>query len=964
MLSIHIDFTRSAWWLLLLIPAVILTLIPYFRLSKKYRRTRNRIVSMVLHMTVMVLCVLALAGLQFTYQANNLENEIILLVDVSETSNEKEEQRDEFIQTVLDEGQYDGYKIGIVTFGFTQEYAVPLTYDVESIYDAYLAAPLPDTSATDIAAALTYTKDLFTNPETSKIVLITDGKETDESALGIIGTVSAQGTKVDTAYIATSFEKEDIQVTGVTYPDYYVGVGDECPIGVSLQSNGDVGDVTVSLYDNGELASSQTVGLSSGSQTISFTHAFASEGLHEMSVRVTREEDRQENNEYYSYIYLDRYNHILVLEQLDGESDALESLLKEEEAGYDVEVQNIREMEIPADINNENDPSLAEAAMQELVDSLRQYDQIILNNIANADMPAGLDEALYTYVSVYGGGLFTVGGNGANGEAHAYNRTDMFGSLYQEMLPVEVINYTPPVGVMVIIDVSGSMTSDGAEGQTKLWWAQQGAISCLDALTERDYIGIMTLDETYSSVLGLTSVTREETIRKAIYSIQEGTATNYTNAISRAGEALVANQDVSKRHIIIVTDGMPGDSEDDYLAEVRRHYQNNGITVSVMCIGASASSPEAAAMQAIVDEGHGRLHLVTDLTNLQEEMREDLNAPEIEEINYESFYPIISNPLSPLLNGVEYGVDGASRRVMTVELDGFYGVKLKTRVSDPPELILMGDYQVPIYAQWKFGEGMVGSFMCDLNGTWSSSFMADANGKRFLWNAVEGLMPTSDIRPKNITVSGFTEDNYINSLGVITDLEDGQYVRGTVIKMDGNTETDNVLSLNETTPEEDRAGADSYVTESLGSENQYSRCSFVVKAGAVYKILLEKCNADGTVVDTLEFYKSFSYSAEYDTFADDGDRAAFLSDLSYRTSGNAIGKLDNPWEIFADFITAVNRTFDPTAAMIIAAIVLFLLDIAVRKFKFKWIHELVREHKEKKAREKAGRPVEDFRGEK
>ena len=142
MLSIHIDFTRSAWWLLLLIPAVILTLIPYFRLSKKYRRTRNRIVSMVLHMTVMVLCVLALAGLQFTYQANNLENEIILLVDVSETSNEKEEQRDEFIQTVLDEGQYDGYKIGIVTFGFTQEYAVPLTYDVESIYDAYLAAQI------------------------------------------------------------------------------------------------------------------------------------------------------------------------------------------------------------------------------------------------------------------------------------------------------------------------------------------------------------------------------------------------------------------------------------------------------------------------------------------------------------------------------------------------------------------------------------------------------------------------------------------------------------------------------------------------------------------------------------------------------------------------------------------------------------------------------------------------------
>ena len=123
-----IDFTRSAWWLLLLIPAVVLTLIPYFRLSKKYRRTRNRIISIILHLTAMTLAIFVLAGIQFTYQDNNLENEIILLVDVSETGDQEEEQRDAFIERVLDEGRYDGYKIGIVTFGFTQQYAVCLLY--------------------------------------------------------------------------------------------------------------------------------------------------------------------------------------------------------------------------------------------------------------------------------------------------------------------------------------------------------------------------------------------------------------------------------------------------------------------------------------------------------------------------------------------------------------------------------------------------------------------------------------------------------------------------------------------------------------------------------------------------------------------------------------------------------------------------------------------------------------------
>ena len=40
----RIDFAHP-WLLLLLIPALALTLIPFFRLTKKFRRTRNRVVS-------------------------------------------------------------------------------------------------------------------------------------------------------------------------------------------------------------------------------------------------------------------------------------------------------------------------------------------------------------------------------------------------------------------------------------------------------------------------------------------------------------------------------------------------------------------------------------------------------------------------------------------------------------------------------------------------------------------------------------------------------------------------------------------------------------------------------------------------------------------------------------------------------------------------------------------------------
>lgn len=118
------------------------------------------------------------------------------------------------------------------------------------------------------------------------------------------------------------------------------------------------------------------------------------------------------------------------------------------------------------------------------VDELRQYDQVILNNISNYDlgarvensvrntnMPENFVEMLEEYVSTYGGGMFTIGGkDGEN--ANAYNRTDMYGSLYQQMLPVQAINYTPPLGVIFIIDVSGSMQGDPIE------LAKTGSVQC------------------------------------------------------------------------------------------------------------------------------------------------------------------------------------------------------------------------------------------------------------------------------------------------------------------------------------------------------------------------------------------------------------------------------------------------------------------------------------------------------
>lgn len=928
--EIHFSYP---WLLLLLIPAVLFTLIPYFRLNKRYRCTRNRITSIVLHLTVMLLAIAILSGFTIHYQVPNEQNEIILLVDKSESEEQSQEARDEFVKAVLEEGRYDDFNVGIVTFGFTQEYVLPLTDDLDGAFNTYLSADLPDVSATNVAAALTYAKTLFTNPESGKIVLVTDGKETDEEANQVIRAVSAQGISVDVAFVPSSFEGSDVQIIGATLPDYHVAVGDTCEISVTLQSNS-AQDLYVGLFDNEELDpvnGIQPASMQAGTQTVTFKHQFQSEGLHEIRFRLSMngEDAVADNNEYCTYHYLEVFDKLLIVERVEGESQALVSMLNSNtDTPYDITVLGVLDDEFP-----------------QTVEELRNYDQVILNNIANADMPEGFDKILSTYVEEYGGGLFTVGGDNDEGEANAYNRSDMYGTLYQDMLPVQAINYTPPIGVMVIIDRSGSMAGADDKGHSFLEGAKAGALACLDALYERDYLGIMTLDSDHNVILDLTSRTQENKIREAVESIEtaEGN-TIFTGAINRAGQALRGLKNVAKRHIIIVTDGQPGDQPENYEPVIENYYKTDGITVSIIGVNMTKNSEAAKLMQNAVDCANGRLHIARNTKDLVTMMREDLNAPEIKDVNDEEFNPIIYNATSPLVQNLEVGT-GVEKNKLTVTLNGFYGVKKKPEA----DLVLVGDYEVPIYAQWKYGRGTVGSFMCDLQQSeWSSDFMSDINGQTFIRNVINNLMPVETIRPNVIGIT-LKEDNYTNTMSIFTELTDGQKVIGEITRESENGSI--VVPLDKVT---DLSASDTlpacYVTTALSAENNYSRCGFVIKESGVYKITIKKVDENGTVLEETVKYKSFSYSEEYDTFVEETeeDIRSALATLATKGKGMLIEDLEDPRSIFEEFITELDRVFDPRFLFMIIAIVLFLTDIAIRKFKFKWPHEIIRDYKKKK----------------
>ena len=198
MQNFRITFTHP-WLLLLLIPAIALTLLPYFRANKKYRKTRNRILSMVFHGLAITLAISLLAGIGFSYEKINLENELIILVDTTDSNEESADLKSDFVQSIISIS--DGkYRVGVVKFGHGQVLSGEMSYDINKVLEDYLTAEAPDSTATDLASALKFARTLFKNPQTSKIVVVSDGIETDNAANSVIKAIAADGVKVDTVY--------------------------------------------------------------------------------------------------------------------------------------------------------------------------------------------------------------------------------------------------------------------------------------------------------------------------------------------------------------------------------------------------------------------------------------------------------------------------------------------------------------------------------------------------------------------------------------------------------------------------------------------------------------------------------------------------------------------------------------------------------------------------------------------
>ena len=868
--AISIQFALP-WLLFLIIPLVGLMLWPYFRLPKQIRRTRNRVISLAIHSLILVMLVCMVSGMSLHYTESVVKNDVILLVDMSDSNKSSRGDMDEFIRDVLDQRQ-DNYRVGIVTFANNTVYAAQLRADSDRVYNDYLNnTDVPLGNATNIADALLVAKSALSNPANGRIILLSDGVQTDGNALAVVKSLADGGTRVDTVFFSFEGRSNEVLISSVDVPQRAV-LGDTLNITVKARS-GSAREATLKLFDNGELFSQMDVQLSGGEDQFVFEYPLLTPNLHEFCVEITAQGDvLEENNVYYTYVNIESYTNVLIVDGSGNESAQLEGLLDD---SYEVTVVSPNQL-----------PST--------VTELSMYGEVIFMNVSNADLPAGFDEILTEYVEVYGGGFFTVGGD------KAYAQEDMQGSKYEQLLPVNINTDKMKLGLLLVIDCSGSMNETAVGTNTsRITLAKQAAKASLDALDDDDYVGIIGFNSGHTNYGSLVSMARKDTIIRQIDDLTTATGTYYWQAMSYARGIITSFNVDALKHMIFLADGNSNDTnaQMEDVKNMIRQMASQGVTVSTIALGPDVSTQN---LQDFAEIGGGQFYNVARESELVTIMRNETARVAGQRYNQVSFKPVIDNRTS--------AVAGISE---LPELGGFYGTRMKEGAT-----MVLTHKQNPIYAEWSYGKGRVGSFMSDLNGTWSSAFFSEAAGSKFILNVVGGLFPKTQSDAYDAVRAEFVQDNFTTRVSITTATASSA-LSARVIAPDGTSKALNLEKLS------DRAYAGIFNTDQQG----------------LYTIVID----NGSEVFTK--YTTFSYSAEYFAFYDETESFAFMESLAKNGNGTVLFSADN---LFGELNEVFESDFDLHLPLIIICTTLFLVDIVVRKFKIKWPKEIAEDRRNKK----------------
>ena len=349
---------------------------------------------------------------------------------------------------------------------------------------------------------------------------------------------------------------------------------------------------------------------------------------------------------------------------------------------------------------------------------MQNYEVIMLSNVPATSLTMRQMEAMRTYVQDLGGGLIMLGGDQSFGLGGYYKTT------LEEILPVrsdfEKEKEKPSLAMVFVIDRSGSMSG------MKIELAKEAAKSAVELLGPRDQVGAIAFDSSAYWVSELRTAVDKGYVAERISTIEVGGGTNIYPAMVDAYEGL--SSAVAKlKHVILLTDGhsAPGDFEGITASMVSER-----ITVSTVAVGRGA---DQELLENIARQGNGRYYFCDDPSTIPQIFAKETVTASKSAINEEPFLPQLVRP-TPVLNTLD------------VESAPFLLGFVTTRPKPTCEFILATESGAPLLAWWRYGLGMTVAFTSDAKARWAAEWLSWPDFNTFWAQIVRHVMRKSEAK--------------------------------------------------------------------------------------------------------------------------------------------------------------------------------------------------------------------------
>lgn len=341
------------------------------------------------------------------------------------------------------------------------------------------------------------------------------------------------------------------------------------------------------------------------------------------------------------------------------------------------------------------------------LDALDSFRVVVLENVPAGDLPHGSLQNLERYVEDMGGGLLMTGGKASFGVG-GYRRSPV-----ENVLPVTLEVRREQrrfaVAMAIALDRSGSMTAPAGPGLTKMDLANRGTAAAIEMLNPMDHVAVIAVDSAPHTVVGMQRVDDAGAIIDKVLKIESMGGGIFTSTAVHAAAKELAEAPQGIKHMVIFADAADAEEPGD-LHEFVPKLVSAGVSLSVIALGSNTDS-DAQFLMGLATLGGGRCTFVQSPDELPRVFAEEAirtlqasfseNPTEIE--------------LQPAIEVLQSGV----RAIPTV---GGYSIAY-AREEAQIAATTKDDHTAPMLAFWQRGLGRAATWLAEADGDYSGELV-------------------------------------------------------------------------------------------------------------------------------------------------------------------------------------------------------------------------------------------------